>query len=43
MHFTEAEEEETAFVAQISLYRKDSSNPVIALWEPEEQVNDRGR
>lgn len=31
MHFTEAEEEEIAFAAQISVYRKDRSNPVIAL------------
>lgn len=31
MHCTEAEQEEIVFVAQISVYRKDSSNPLIAL------------
>lgn len=31
MHSTEAEQEEIAFVAQISMYRKDSSNPLNAL------------
>lgn len=38
---TEVEQQAIAFITQISMYRKDSSNPLIALWAPES--NDRGQ